>query len=40
MTTNTARLPKRQVFTEFKDFLPNLEAEVAEYKKAIITDIG
>lgn len=39
MTTNTARLPKRHTYQEFHDFLPNLEKEVAEYKKAIITDI-
>jgi hypothetical protein len=37
--TTTARLPKRKVYQEFYDFLPNLEKEVAEYKKAILTDI-
>ena len=30
---------KRNVYTEFHDFLPNIEKEIAEYKKAIIQDI-
>lgn len=37
--TNTAGLPKRQIFTEFHDIIPTIGLEIKEYKKAIIQDI-